>query len=221
MVIDYWSLEGPLHLSQRLTHSRHCTDAHLALQQNQDWEQEVSRADKDSWNSQPNSSSPIFSFPHGDCSLINVKFSTVGTRSLLWFFILPSVISPSSGALSVIDKLKTCVLYFQSKLTLLSNCPLEICRWVSQKCIQLNMFETRCCPDSLASNLFPPQFYKRHHHLFSCTSEDYWLLYLFYRFIVINQVLLILPPKHALSSPTSLWICSLTLTQVTIFSLLA
>lgn len=176
---------------------------------------------KESWNSQPTSPSPILHFPHGDRLLINVKFSTAGTQSLLWFFILPSVISPSPGALSVINKLKTCTLYFQPKLTLLSNCPLEIFRWVPQKWIQLNIFETRCGPDSLAPNLFPPQFYKRHHHLFGCTSEDYWLLYLFYRCIVINQVLLILPPKHALSPPTSLWICSLTQTQVGIFSLLA
>lgn len=150
-----------------------------------------------------------------------MMFSTAGTQSLLWFFILPSVISPSPETLSIINKLKTCVLYFQSKLTLLSSCPLEICRWVSQKCIWLNMFETRCCPDSLPPHLFPPQFYERHHHLFGCTSEDYWLLHLFYLLIVINQVLLILPPKHALSPPTFLWICSSTLTQVTIFSLLA
>lgn len=38
--------------------------------------------------------------------------------SRLWFFILPYVISPNPGAVTATDKLKTCVLYFQSDLRL-------------------------------------------------------------------------------------------------------
>lgn len=53
-------------------------------------------------------------------------------------------------------------------------------------------------PDSLSPDVFLHQFCIRHRRLFSCTSEKS-LSYLFYCLIVISQVLLILPLKHALS----------------------
>lgn len=125
--------------------------------------------------------------------------SWLAPGSLLWFLILPCVISPTPGSLTAISKRKTHVLYFRSDLRFCS--PITYLRFLP-RCLK-SVFNWTCLkvdvPDSLSPNLFLHLFCKGHHQLYKWKMIDY---HIFYCLMVIYQILLILPLKHALSLPT-------------------